>query len=173
MNHRLPIFGRIPEKQRSQYVKHIDAFIKAQNGRKIKALSDAEVNAYRGRPGRRNRPDGRQFARRSHAIRMATSVCQDVDWQHWLNSAGELDIEHPLRRKSQRRARVETAIGIALGGSAARRQSNVTPCGWLATLRARCCRSRSRAEPAPTTGRGLAESREHPLLDQRQNSLHQ
>jgi hypothetical protein len=36
----------IPAKQRSWYVKHVEAFIKAQNGRKIKALSGAYINRH-------------------------------------------------------------------------------------------------------------------------------
>lgn len=93
--------NKVPEKQRRWYVKHIEAFIKAQNGRKIKALSGPEVGAYLDMLGRQNRLTGWQFAQHIHAIRilycdlLTTTVCQEVDWQYWLDSARELDIEHP------------------------------------------------------------------------------
>jgi len=41
----------VPEKRRRWYVKHIEAFIKAQNGRKIKTLSVDDVNQYFDMPG--------------------------------------------------------------------------------------------------------------------------
>lgn len=93
--------NKVPEKQRRWYVKHIEAFIKGQNGRKIKALSGPDVSAYLDMLGRQNRLTGWQFAQHILAIRilycdlLATSVCQEVDWQYWLDSAKELDIEHP------------------------------------------------------------------------------
>lgn len=93
--------NKVPEKQRRWYVKHIEAFIKAQNGCKIKALSAVEVGAYLDMLGRRNRLAGWQFAQHIHAIRilycdlLATPVCQGVDWQYWLDSARGLDSEHP------------------------------------------------------------------------------
>ena len=38
----------IPERQRRWYVKRIEDFIKAQNGRRIKSLSGPEIAAYLG-----------------------------------------------------------------------------------------------------------------------------
>jgi hypothetical protein len=43
-------------------VKHVEGFIKAQKGRKIKTLTAAEVNQYLEMIGRQNRLSGRQFA---------------------------------------------------------------------------------------------------------------
>lgn len=91
----------IPEKQRRWYVKHVEAFIKAQNGRKIKALSGADISTYLDVLGRENRLLGWQFSQRITALRilycdlLATPVCQEVDWQYWLDSAQALDAEHP------------------------------------------------------------------------------
>ncbi len=50
--------NKVPEKQQRWYVKHVEAFIKAQNGRKIKALPGVEVSAYLGMLGRQNRFTG-------------------------------------------------------------------------------------------------------------------
>ena len=91
----------IPEKQRRWYVKHVEAFIKAQNGRKIKTLSGADVTGYLDVLGRQKEMAGWQFWQRITAIRilycdlLATDVCHDVDWQYWLDSAQALDAEHP------------------------------------------------------------------------------
>ena len=92
---------KVPEKQRRWYVRHVETFIKSQKGHKIKALADAEVNAYLDILGRQNRLNGWQFAQHIDAIRilycdlLATDVCQTVDWQHWLDSARALETDHP------------------------------------------------------------------------------
>ncbi len=44
----------IPEKQRRWYVKHVEAFIKAHSGRKIKSLTSQEVSEYLDMLGRQN-----------------------------------------------------------------------------------------------------------------------
>lgn len=91
----------IPEKQRRWYVKHVEAFIRAQNGRKIKTLSGSDLTAYFDVLGRENRLAGWQFSQRITALRLlycellATQVCSEVDWQYWLDSAQSLDSEHP------------------------------------------------------------------------------
>jgi hypothetical protein len=44
----------VPEKQRRWYVKHVEAFIKAHSGRKIKSLTSQEVGEYLDMLGRQN-----------------------------------------------------------------------------------------------------------------------
>lgn len=45
----------ILEKQRRWYVKHVEAFIKAQNGHKIKTISGTDISTYLDVLGRENR----------------------------------------------------------------------------------------------------------------------
>ncbi len=91
----------IPEKQRRWYVKHIETFIKAQNGNKIKSLSAEDITRYFEALGRQNRLGGWQFAQHINAIQIlycesfALPLCEDVNWQYWLDSASQLDIDQP------------------------------------------------------------------------------
>lgn len=91
----------IPEKQMRWYVKHVEGFIKAQNGRKIKTLSAADINDYFGVIGRQNRLSGWQFRQHIAAVKilycdlLASAPGRDVDWQYWEDSARELEVEHP------------------------------------------------------------------------------
>jgi len=63
------------EKQRRWQVKRVEAFIKAQNDRKIKTLSADEINRYFEMIGRRNRLAGWQFRQCIDAIRISTVIC--------------------------------------------------------------------------------------------------
>ncbi|MFA7585632.1 MAG: hypothetical protein WCY11_05460 [Novosphingobium sp.] len=85
---------RTPEKQRRWYVKHVEDFIRAQNGRKIKTLLEAVVEVCLDVPGRRPGLRGWQFGQRVDAIRILfcglvdSAVCREVDWEFWQRSAG-------------------------------------------------------------------------------------
>ncbi len=91
----------IPEKQRRWYVKRVEAFIKAQNGLKIKTLSGDDIARYFETIGRQNRLPCWQFRQSIDAIRilycdlLATPAAREVDWRFWLDSARELGAEHP------------------------------------------------------------------------------
>jgi integron integrase len=91
----------IPEKQRRWYVKRIEEFIKKQNGHKIKSLSGPDIDHYFDMIGRQSRLAGWQFHQCIDAIRilycnfLKTQVCQDVNWHYWLDSAKQLEIDHP------------------------------------------------------------------------------
>lgn len=91
----------IPEKQRRWYVKRVEDFIKTQNGQKIKGLLGADIDKYFDMIGRQNRLSGWQFHQCIDAIRilycdlLKTPVCQDVNWQYWLDSARQLEVDHP------------------------------------------------------------------------------
>lgn len=95
------IDASVPEKQRRWYVKRVEEFIKAQNGRKIKSLSGTDISQYLEMIGRQNRLSGWQFRQIIDAIRilycdhLKTDVCQEVDWDYWLDSAKQLEIDHP------------------------------------------------------------------------------
>jgi len=95
----------VPEKRRRWYVKHIEAFIKAQNGYKIKTLSADDLNQYFDMLGRQNRLQGWQFSQRIDAIRIlycelfALPVCQKVDWDYLLESARLLEDDHPTNAR--------------------------------------------------------------------------
>jgi integron integrase len=91
----------IPARQRRWYVKHVEDFIKTQNGRRIKSLSGADLTAYLDVIGREKRLAGWQFSQRITALRilycelLRTPAADSVDWQYWLDSARDLDAEHP------------------------------------------------------------------------------
>ncbi len=93
--------ANIPEKQQRWYVKHVEAFIKAQNRQKIRTLTAAEINSYFEEIGRQNKLKSWQFAQRIDAIRIlycelfALPVCQQINWNYWLDSAKQLEIDHP------------------------------------------------------------------------------
>jgi len=73
----------VPEKQQRWYVKHVEDFIKAQNGRRIKTFSGPEMGAYLDVPSRRPGLRGWQFGQRVGAIRILfcglvdSGVCRD------------------------------------------------------------------------------------------------
>jgi len=83
----------VPERPRRWYVKRVEDFIRAQQGRKIKALSGAEVTEYLARIGLENRLAGWQFRQCVDAIRilycelLASPVCQQVAWVYWHEGA--------------------------------------------------------------------------------------
>ena len=91
----------LPEKQRRWYVKRVEDFIKAQNGRKIKVLAGDDITAYFEEIGRNNRLSGWQFRQCIDAIRilycdlLVTPAGRTVDWRYWLDSARGLDADHP------------------------------------------------------------------------------
>jgi hypothetical protein len=91
----------VPERQRRWYVKRIEEFIKAHEGRKVKSLSGSDIQRYFELIGRQDRLAGWQFRQCVDAIRilyceaLATAACREVDWDYWLNSAKELDAGHP------------------------------------------------------------------------------
>ncbi len=91
----------IARKARRWYVKRVELFIHAQNGRKIKSLSGHDISRYFEDLGRENRLPGWQFYQCIDAIRilycnhLKLAVCQDVDWQYWLDSAAQLEADHP------------------------------------------------------------------------------
>ena len=83
----------VPERQRRWYVKRIEEFIKAHEGRKIKSLSGSDIQRYFELIGRQDRLAAWQFRQCVDAIRilyceaLATAACREVDWDYWLNSA--------------------------------------------------------------------------------------
>jgi hypothetical protein len=74
----------IPARQRRWYVKHVEDFIKTQNGRWIKLLSGADLTSYLDVIGRQNRFSGWQFSQRIAALGilycelLCTPACKDV-----------------------------------------------------------------------------------------------
>ncbi len=93
--------AEIHETQRPWYVKRLEEFIKAQNGRKIKSLSARDITQYFETIGRKNRLSGWQFYQCIDAIQilycnlLISKSCQEVDWHFWLDSAKQLEIDHP------------------------------------------------------------------------------
>ena len=90
-----------PGEAKALDVKRVEDFIRARNGRKIKALSGNDLDRFFEAIGRENRLTGWQFLQCIEAIRilycdlLATDACRDVDWQYWRDSARDLEAEHP------------------------------------------------------------------------------
>jgi hypothetical protein len=97
----LLVEASVPERQIPWYVKRVEEFIRAQQGRKIKQLSGADIERYFEVIGRENRLAGWQFRQCIDAIRilyselLRTPASGEVDWAFWLDSARRLGIDHP------------------------------------------------------------------------------
>ena len=95
----------VPERQRRWYVKRVEEFIKAHEGRKIKQLSASDIDRYLDVIGRKNRFAGWQFRQCVDAIRilycgvLGTTACAGVDWQYRLDSAKDLEADHPTNAR--------------------------------------------------------------------------
>ena len=95
----------VPKKSLRWYVRHVEAFIKAQKGRKIKTLSVDDLTHYFDVIGRQTRLQGWQFLQRIDAIRIlycelfALPVCKQVDWNFLQDAARALDAEHPTHAR--------------------------------------------------------------------------
>jgi len=93
--------SEVKEKYRQYYVRHIEWFIKAQEGHPVKALCASDINNYLETIGRKKNIKGWQFRQCIDAIQIlycklfALPVGQEVDWEYWKGSARELDIDHP------------------------------------------------------------------------------
>jgi hypothetical protein len=108
------IKASIPEKQRRWYLKRVEAFIKDQNGWKIKTLTRIDIYRYFEIIGRKNRLNGWQYQQCISAIRilycqlLKTQVCRDVDWGCWIDFAKQQKLDHPTTEN-------ELTLSIGLG----------------------------------------------------------
>lgn len=90
----------VPEGQRHWYVRRVEEFIKAHNGRRIKALSGADIAQYFEAIDRRSRLSGWQFRQCIDAIRilccdlLTSNAGRDMDWRYWHDSAEALSVDH-------------------------------------------------------------------------------
>ena len=95
------IKASVPERHRRWYVKRVEEFIRAQQGRKIKSLSGTEVAEYLAGIGRESGLAGWQFRQCVDAIRilycelLASPACRQVAWDYWYDSARGLEADHP------------------------------------------------------------------------------
>ena len=100
------IINSIPERQRPWYVKRIEDFIKAQNGRKIKQLDGQGIARYFDVIGREDSLQGWQFHQCVDAIRILycdlvkSAVCREVDWDYWIDTAEKKDHQRPYIPKT-------------------------------------------------------------------------
>ena len=91
----------VPEKQRRWYVRRVEEFIKAQNGRKIKSLQPNDIERYLDGIGRQARLEGWQFRQCVHALQILLSdflslpMAGQVDWAFWFASATQIGTDHP------------------------------------------------------------------------------
>jgi len=82
-------------------VKRVEAFIKAQNGLKIKTLSGEDIDRYFEMTGRVNRLSYWQFRRCIDAMRTlyrglpVIPAAREVDWRYRLDPTGVLDADKP------------------------------------------------------------------------------
>lgn len=66
----------VPERQRRWYVKRVEEFIKAHEGRKIKSLSGADIQRHFEVIGRQDRLAGWQFRQCVDAIRILFCIAK-------------------------------------------------------------------------------------------------
>ena len=98
----LACLGRrhIPERQRRWYVRRIEEFIRSQRGRKLRDLTDTDIDGYFRWLGQRHRLKEWQYRQCVDAIRILFSdlvrnqAAQTVDWSYWLDSARDLGTDH-------------------------------------------------------------------------------
>ncbi len=92
----------IPEKAKRWYVKRIEQFIKAHEDRKLRSLSNEDITHYFENIGRQSNLHGWQFYQCIDAVRilychhLASPCCQNIDWNYWLDSAKQMDIDNPI-----------------------------------------------------------------------------
>lgn len=95
----------VPKKSLRWYVRHVEAFIKAQNGRKIKTLSADDLVQYFDVLGRQTWIQGWQYLQRVDAIRilycklLTSPVCDQVDWDFLQDAARAIDADHPTNAR--------------------------------------------------------------------------
>lgn len=95
----------VPKKSLRWYVRHIEEFIKAQKGRKIKTLSADDITQYFDVLGRQTRLQGWQYLQRVDAIRilycklLTSPVCDQVDWDFLQDAARVIDADHPTNAR--------------------------------------------------------------------------
>ncbi len=90
-------------RQRRWYVRRVEEFIKAQNGRSIKSLSARDIDEYLDALGRQGRLEDWQFVQVVDALRIL--FCDllhkfgdgQPDWRGWMAAARELDPDHSSR----------------------------------------------------------------------------
>ncbi len=97
--------NNIPVKQRRWYVKHIETFIKARNGQKIKTPTSQDITQYLKMIGRQKSPfwlaiSAMYFSNQNTLFELLKAqVCRDVDWGFGIDSARQLKLEHPTTAK--------------------------------------------------------------------------
>jgi len=90
----------VPEGSRLWYVKHVEAFIKAQNGVRLVAVSSADVEAYLEVIGRKRYIVDWKFRQVVDALRILfcdlvnSSWAKDFDWQMWIDNSKDLPKDH-------------------------------------------------------------------------------
>jgi hypothetical protein len=90
----------VPEGARRWYVRHAEAFVKAQSGRRLSTLTADDIEHYLKEKGRSEKLAGWQFRQMVDALRILfTSVvssawADNFDWAGWKAGARELPADH-------------------------------------------------------------------------------
>jgi len=83
------------------YVIHVEQYIKAAEGKRLREHGPGDTTAYLERLGRSERIEGWQLGQAAHALEilfcrlLCVSWSKEVDWQAWREGSRSLPAEHP------------------------------------------------------------------------------
>ena len=102
----------VPERALRWYVHRLEQYLGTHAGHPLRRHGADDVRAYLEEAGRNGRIEGWQFRQMAHALQLLfrdllrTRWAASFDWSHWLESARELEPDHPtIARESPLRAR--------------------------------------------------------------------
>ena len=90
----------VPERARRWYVRHIESFIRAHEGRRINQLRASDIDTYLNSKGRNPGMQDWRFRQIVDALRILyidivkTDWANDFEWQHWLDDSRDLETDH-------------------------------------------------------------------------------
>lgn len=91
---------KVSKVSRQWYVRHVEVFIKALKGRRLAAVSAADVEAYLEVIGRKRYMMDWKFRQVVDALRIlfcdivSSSWARDFDWQMWMDNSKDLPADH-------------------------------------------------------------------------------
>ena len=101
----------VPARALRWYVHHLEQYLRTHAGHPLRRHGADDVRAYLEEAGRNGRFTGWQFRQVTHALQLLfrdllrAPWAASFDWSHWLESARELEPDHPtIARESPLRA---------------------------------------------------------------------
>ena len=106
---------RIPDRSRPWYRKHVQGFIDAHSGSRLRDHTPELVVQWLESEGRRNDLEDWQFRQKSDALRLLfchllrPAWAAEFDWNHWMEGSRSLGNDHPTVARSYERAAEDAA----------------------------------------------------------------